>query len=241
MLYLTYPQPYGSELSADVKWDFSLPDRSLLAGSSAPELLVLSSGRPGNWYFHDADSYTDDLGHYRISGLPADKYVVRVTVPVASQDGSSLLGTYVPAPAPWHQVQYVYAPSATSPAAAHSLSFATRIESRSSGVTIPQRSFRTVSGKVVPPASGDPLVYEPVQLERAGNSSFERSAGVAMDGTFSFPFIPKGKYVIRAAGGRLVHDGRGSHIETWRADQSITVKKRNSETLVLKLSTAGLP
>lgn len=234
----------GGAVEGTVRFDDGAPAADvpvdlLLAGSSAPEALVLSSGRPGNWYFHDADAYTDDLGHYRISGLPPDKYVVRATVPVAGQDGSSLLGAYVPAPAPWHQVQYVYAPSATSPAAAHSFSLLSRGDRGSAGVTISQRSFRTVLGRVFPPASGDPLVYEPVKLESPGDPSFQRAARVATDGTFSFSFIPKGKYVIRAAGGRLVHDGRGSHIETWRADQSIAVKKRNSETLVLKLRTNG--
>ena len=234
----------GAVVEGTVRFDDGTPAANvpvdvLLRGSSASEPLVLSSGRPGPWYFHDANSYTDDLGNYRISGLSLGRYVVRATVPVAGQDGSSLLGTYVPAPAPWHQVQYVYAPSATSPAAAHSLSLPTRGEPRSVRVTIPQRSFRAVSGKVFPPVTGDALVYEPVKLERPGDPSFQRSAGVARDGTFSFSFIPKGKYVIRAAGGRLVHDGRGSHIETWRADQSFTVKKSNSEAIVLKLSTAG--
>ncbi len=234
----------GATAEGTVRFDDGTPAADvpvdlLLTGPLAQEPLMLSSGRPGSWYFHDADSYTDDLGDYRISGLPADKYIVRVTVPVASREGSSLLGAYVPAPDPWHQVQYVYAPSATSPAAAHSFSLPTRGERGSVGVIIPQRSFRTVSGRVIPPATGDPLVYEPMKLESLGDPSFQRATGVATDGTFNFSFIPKGKYVIRAAGGRLVRDGRGSHIETWRADQSITVGKRNSETLVLKLSTIG--
>lgn len=135
---------------------------------------------------------TDDLGRYRLHSLAPGRYVVSAAVGhVSSQDLPGYTRTYYPGtPAPG-EAQFVAVALSQDVAAID--------------VALSRARTASVSGQAFNPA-GEPSAPGALTLVPSRHSpavtSVAVGARIAPDGTFSFPNVPPGEYVIQAYRGR---------------------------------------
>jgi hypothetical protein len=138
---------------------------------------------------------TDDRGQFRLFGLPTGSFLLVMTldaIELGSGAGRDL--SLVP----------IYYPGTNRPAAAQALEVEAGREFENIHLTFTAFSGSRVSGKAVD-ASAEPLVGRVVLLLSARSGSIApelRSAPVAPDGSFEFPNVPPGDYVVHALGAR---------------------------------------
>jgi hypothetical protein len=142
---------------------------------------------------------TNDVGVYRFYAVPPGQYVVRVSIGgVRTAD----VGGYVP----------TYFPGTTAPA--ESQFVALGVSQELNGIDIPLTPGRTarVAGMLID-AAGQPTTGGQLRLVPSQRAS--ATIGIAVgarnsaDGTFEFPNVPPGQYVIQAERGRTgpSHEG----------------------------------
>jgi hypothetical protein len=171
---------------------------------------------------------TDDLGRFRVYGVPAGEYYLSATVPradLASVPGVAipqrLLAGQGPGTAP------TYYPGAASPAEAQLLSLDDG--QVLAGLLIQVFPFRTAAiAGVVRSSGGGPAVGGSVSLGQtnAAGGSSSRGGVVRADGSFSFPDLPPGEYTIVAQ-----YQG---------AEAAVARVALNGEDAVLSLTTSGV-
>ncbi|MGD0294257.1 MAG: carboxypeptidase-like regulatory domain-containing protein [Terracidiphilus sp.] len=69
-------------------------------------------------------------------------------------------------------------------------------------IEIPLSGLHTVAGSVLALADGHALKNATVQLLYADDREKMREAKTPEDGTFSFPYVPEGKYIVQVSGAR---------------------------------------
>jgi hypothetical protein len=135
---------------------------------------------------------TNDLGRYRLYGLAPSQYFITAAVSGAG-----------PADAPGYAPSYY--PGTPNPAGAQLVSIG--VAQELDGIAIARAHARTarVAGKVVN-AGGQPTTAGSVSLVSSVRSaspvSVSLGARLPGDGSFEFPNVPPGQYVIRADRGR---------------------------------------
>jgi hypothetical protein len=135
---------------------------------------------------------TDDLGRYRLFGLAPGQYVV----------AASVSGGRAP-DVPGYATSYY--PGTANPAAAQFVSIGLAQEVDGIDIALARTRTATIAGQVLTAAgeSGNPgslTLLTSVRSASAVNLSI--GARLNADGTFEFPNVPPGQYVIRADRGR---------------------------------------
>jgi protocatechuate 3,4-dioxygenase beta subunit len=135
---------------------------------------------------------TDDLGRFRLFGLPAGDYLVSASIGgVVSADVPGYLRSYFPGTDDPHAAQFV----------------SVRSSEAVTGVELSMVRGRTarIAGRILN-STGAPTMGGSVRLRPRRSSSFvgvSVGARLSSDGRFEFPNVPPGAYVIQADGGRL--------------------------------------
>lgn len=145
---------------------------------------------------------TNDRGTYRVSGLPAGEYFVRVAElntserseqdygPMGGMGGSDALAA-------------TYYPTATEATDASPIEVTLGGERANIDIALPDRRANVVEGTIVRKAGGLPISNATVRIARAGDeqNSFTRDTNgqsVQSDeqGRWSFPEVPSGTYTL---------------------------------------------
>lgn len=135
-----------------------------------------------------ARDQTDDLGQYRLFGIPPGEYLLGAVMPSADQAGE--VATYYP--------------SASSPSDAETISIRSGDELSEVLLTVNAGRAGAISGKV---RRSDGV---PVAAARVSLSPFESQVGgvrpdlrtvVRPDGSFTFRGLPPGEYIVSVDGG----------------------------------------
>jgi protocatechuate 3,4-dioxygenase beta subunit len=142
--------------------------------------------------FAGASRVTDDLGRYRLHGLAPGRYVLSAAVgQVGSDDLPGYARTYFPGTPSTAEAQYV------------SVGLAQDVEF--SDFSMSKARTARVTGIVLGPA-GEPTAAGTLTLAPSRRSSSITSvavgARIARNGTFVFPNVAPGEYVIKAYRGR---------------------------------------
>ncbi|WP_213805263.1 carboxypeptidase-like regulatory domain-containing protein [Granulicella sp. dw_53] len=171
---------------------------------------------------------TDDLGHYRIAGLPAGDYTLRANLRTASigisaaniGDGGSGIDLAV------------YSGNTFSRSDAKSFKLAAGEEHAGIDITIPARSLHNIIGYVAAKTDGHTLNSGEVSLTSKGNPALHLKAAIRDDGSFHYEYLPPGAYTITvddAADSKITGSGNnfmGLNIP----DQEITHKYGTTTT-----------
>jgi len=131
---------------------------------------------------------TDDLGHYRISGLNAGEVVLRATLtatPVGINannisDGGSGISLAV------------YSGDTFDRASAKPIKLTAGDEISGTDIVIPAKSLHSISGHVVSKNDGHALNMGSVGLTDKNNPALHLSAAIRDDGSFHFEYLPSG-------------------------------------------------
>jgi hypothetical protein len=144
---------------------------------------------------------TDDLGHFRISGLPAGEYALKASL-VATGVGISATnmgdgGSGI--------VLAAYSGNTFTREDAKSIHVVPGQEQPGEDITIPSRKLHTITGHAYAKSDGHTLNVGQVTLTRADNPAVNLSAAVRDDGSFRFDYLPAATYTLTLAGAA---DGR---------------------------------
>jgi hypothetical protein len=147
---------------------------------------------------------TDDLGHYRVSGITAGEYLVSATLstpPIGINatnimDGGGTINLTV------------YSGDTFSRTGAKSIVISTGEERAGVDMTIPARSLHSIVGHVYAKSDGHTLNIGQVTLTSKDNPALHRSAAIRDDGSFHFEYLPGGSTytvkVVDAAEGKNI-------------------------------------
>ena len=147
------------------------------------------------------DVVTNDLGHYRISGMHGGRYAVEALlshvdlVPRANRDS--------PFSDMMRSVLVVYSGDATRKSAAVSFTLSPGEERTGEDITIPLTKLHTISGVVTAARDGHPINAGNLALMSPEDKELVADAEIASDGTFQIEAVPEGSYILRI---RDAHD-----------------------------------
>jgi hypothetical protein len=146
-----------------------------------------------------ADVYTDDLGHYRLTGLKSREYMVEVVLQLMRMDFASAPGENGGSSSinPVASLSF-YSGSASRKADATPFKLSASEEHSGEDITIPLAKLHTITGEIVAAHDGHPLNQGNVKLLDADDKSeVESSKLERTDGKFHLFFIPEGNYILR--------------------------------------------
>jgi hypothetical protein len=144
--------------------------------------------------------YTDDQGHYRISGLPPGEYLLETTLSVQGMyyqivDGGTSVGTW-----PVYSLSF-YAGGSSRRKDGKPVTVTAGDELGGQDMDIPLTKLHTVRGSIVAAHDGHILNGGRLSLLYADDRSEAGHTTVSKDdSTFTFAFVPEGDYILRADG-----------------------------------------
>ena len=221
--------PKGAAISGRVRFDDGLPD-------TEASVSVLHKDKSGKWvpycpvlnyYMQTGGDGTDDRGDFRIPGLPAGEYLLSVSL----EDWGSNYSIDI------------YYGDVTRLKDAKSIKVKDGEESSGNNIVIPLGKLHSVSGTVISAETGEKVMAEFVQLHDADDdSTVAGTSAIVGQGEFRFPYVPEGKYTLKASGlvMDLHRDGLKPAREYLDASQFLIVKgETNGVTIQVKPKPAA--
>jgi hypothetical protein len=156
-----------------------------------PEFAMLAAGGLSSIF-----SMTDDLGHFRMSGLAPGEYVVQIVLPLKNLMNLTA-GSFNFSRMMAEKPLVAYAPAALHKADAKTIKLGTGEDKRDVTVTFNLNGMHTVSGRVASLEDHHGLNAATVTVTDANDKDFVRSAGVDAAGNFTVTFVPAGTYALK--------------------------------------------
>ena len=218
--------PRGSVISGRIVDEFgdAIPDVSVTAmrqsWQNGRRRLVPSPGRV---------TQTNDLGQFRIYGLPPGDYFVSATLRGAAFEmfdmglmavSGASSGATPTASAPRSGYSSTYYPGTSNVAEAQRITVAAGQESSSADFALVAVRLANVSGIVIgsdgKPLEGAAVSTVPVNREFAGMLA-QNSARSAKDGSFTLNGVPPGDYTLQARSVQVITSTQGDNMMVFRA------------------------
>jgi len=190
--------PRGAAISGVISWD----DGSPVTGAVFTVTPAKGDAKPPSQFnmlamasMLSALSISDDLGHYRLSGLAPGDYIVTAVLQTGGQSGlgAGMNLTKMMAVTP----MTVYAPSAFHKADAKPITLTSGEDLRDQAMTVNLSGLHSVSGKVSSAEDHHGLNQATVRLQDGTDKDFIRSASVDAAGNFTVTFLPPGTYTMK--------------------------------------------
>ncbi|MFY9936978.1 MAG: carboxypeptidase-like regulatory domain-containing protein, partial [Silvibacterium sp.] len=175
----------GAAIAGTVRYDDGSPANEIQIavlrlqddGEASTVSVNLSGQGRSHFDLRNPGLETNDLGHYRVSGLPAGKYVVMTTLPTITTSFRGLLGG---PPATESRMDEagalsVYSGNVFREKDAKPIELIAGTERDGSDITIPLLGLHNISGSVTALADGHAINWGSVVLLRADDKSVVRS------------------------------------------------------------------
>ena len=195
----------GAAISGTVLFD----DGSPAADLTVHALVRRKQGQKETWsalrptpFGTMAEVRTDDLGRYRLIGLPASEYTVQVDLELQKLDLGIIVGES------WNSRSTTsiarlpfYSGNSTRQRDAAPFKLTAGEERTGEDITIPLSKLHTVTGELIAAHDGHVLNYGTVSLRNADDQSEVESAKVEeSDSKFRLIFVPEGSYNLHIDG-----------------------------------------
>jgi hypothetical protein len=194
----------GAAISGTVLFD----DGSPASGLPVHALVRRKNGQKETWsalrpmpFNMMADTYTDDLGHYRLTGLAPREYMVEVILQLQNMQfgftpGAAGGSTSVNNVA----TLSFYSGSATRKQDAKPFKVVANEEHSGEDITIPLAKLHTITGELTAAHDGHLLNQGEIKLLDPDDKSELESARLdRADNKFHFFFVPEGNYILRVS------------------------------------------
>jgi len=190
----------GAAISGIISWD----DGSPVTGAVFTVTPAKGDAKPPTQFnmlamanVLSALSISDDLGHYRISGLAPGDYIVTATIKTGGQSGlgAAMNLSKMMAVTP----MMVYAPSAFHKADAKPLTLTAGEDLRDQAMTVNLGGLHSVSGRVASTEDHHGINQATIRLQDGTDKEFVHSASVDAAGNFTVTFLPPGTYTMKVS------------------------------------------
>ena len=182
-------------------------------------------------------SLTDPSGSYRIAGLYAGEYIVRVSEPTIRFDRTD------PADDAYDDgsLMVAFHPAATNIKQAQAVTVVEGAESSDIDIRLPDRVPRTISGTVTLGPNNEPGGFAEILIERSDEAGFGSVLDVSMradqEGKWIVRGVPAGEYDVKFGGSvRVGSSENDGHISVATKKVRITV---SNEDVVLNVKLAA--
>lgn len=190
----------GAAISGVISWD----DGSPVTGAIFTVTPVKGDAKPPSQFgmlamasMLSALSISDDLGHYRISGLAPGAYIVTATLRTGGQTGLGAGMNLAKAMAVTPMA--IYAPSAFHKADAKPVTLTAGEDLRDQAMTLNLAGLHSVSGTIASAEDHHGINQATVRLQDGTDKEFVRSASVDAAGNFTVAFLPPGTYTMKVS------------------------------------------
>jgi hypothetical protein len=199
----------GAAISGTVRYDDGSPANGIVVsvlrlesdGKTSDVSLSVNDEIRSAFNARNEGLQTSDLGHYRVSGLPAGKYIVKTTFPTEIRSFGGMFGG--PPGGSTRLVvggdMSVYSGDVFRKKDAETIVATAGSERDDVDITIPLLGLHSLSGSIVALSDGHPINSATVSLLFAADKSELRSSDVSPDGRFTFLLVPEGAYILRIA------------------------------------------
>ena len=165
-------------------------------------------GADGKWSkprATEAYGSTDSDGHWRLEGLPAGEYRVKVELQVEERHQGALLGDNGSTWASTKMSMPVYLGDTVREGQAKTVTLEDGQQLGAQEITVPVSKMHTISGALVDARTGQALNAGTVALVYADDGKELVSVPVDADSqTFTLPFVPEGEYKLTTKDARTV-------------------------------------
>ncbi len=193
----------GASVSGMVRFDDGSP-------SVNTTISLLHQDSAGKWVsFHDSllhtGAYTDDRGDFRISGLPAGKYLVKASLDMQNITTDEMFGGGSGMSSYTGYSLSLFSGNATRPRDAKPFTLSPGEELTLPDFEIPLSKLHTVTGTLLVGESGVPANAGKVALLYPDDKSELTSTGVSKDdNAFHFLYVPEGNYLLKVTEAKQV-------------------------------------
>jgi hypothetical protein len=202
----------GGTIAGRIQWEDGSPAAGeqvtallVTAGTSSTAAVNQSNGRGiaigGGGFGGVGVSASDDRGAFRVTGLAPGTYVVRVSLQAPASGGST--GFFQRT-----QQLTVYAPGKLRRSDAQTLTIHQGEERDDIQWVIDLHALHTITGRVGATSGPEPQSGN-VRLVDSADSSLNRTAPIASDGTFTLSYVPSGSYTLTVSGASSVPSSNG--------------------------------
>lgn len=183
----------GASLSGQVRFDDGSPD-------AQAHVVLMQQDAKGKWTTVDSASRAavDDQGRYRITGLDAGSYLLRVDVSIDDKFVDQYLGHEGRSTAMTRYNMNFYSGDTPRLRDAKPVQVETSQDMTSADVTIPVSKLHAVTGAIVEAKTGRAINGGKVEISYSDGGDGLVSATVDKDEpVFRFPYVPEGQYTIK--------------------------------------------
>lgn len=190
---------------------------------------------------------TDDRGVYRVAGLPAGNYLVRVNEPFSHGGNKARYDYERSEPS---SILKTYYPEGESMKAAKSLEIAPGQEQTAIDITLPERQLFTLAGKIVTKKDRQPLenfnirffkMPEPDEVSLGISLSSSNTVDSNKLGDWKLTNLPKGKYHVTVSE-NYVYRGKeqtAKVVEYPSITREIEITDKNLDDIVFEIPSAS--
>jgi hypothetical protein len=172
----------GAEIEGTIKYDDGSPAIGVwveLFRKTEKKAWMEAGGATGSAYAPTSDSH----GRYSLTNMPAGEYIACVQLPAESEDIA---------------LRVCY-PSAFRKKDAEAIKVSPGQVESGVDIVIPLSGLQTVTGQVTGIPSGHVPDRATVRLLYADDREPAREATLVLEGSFTFPYVPDGKYILQVS------------------------------------------
>ncbi len=224
----------GAVISGTVRFDDGEP-------ATETNVSILRKETSGKWGQFEtvqgifgAGTQTDDQGNFRLTGLPAGEYLLRMTL--------ALSGAHVSGPGTdsINEPDYrwdIYFGDGIRPRDAKAIPLKEGEESRGNTIEIPLARLHPISGTILSLETGGPIQHADVELHNADDDSTCTITTInSSTGQFRLPYVVEGEYTLKVTNASDAAPGNG---KSRKAKPSHTYADA-SQPLIIKGETNGI-
>jgi hypothetical protein len=189
----------GGSIEGVVRFDDGSPD-------PAAKLALLQRNDKGRWETmqHFRSINVDDDGRFRVDGLEAGEYTLRLSMELEDKKQSAALGWVTNSSSSTKYSLTIYSGDTALDSEAKALKVAAGEELTGEDITIPVAKLHALSGAVVDAHSGQALNAGRASLVNADGKVAASAMVDAETRTFTFGFAPEGEYTLKVSDAREV-------------------------------------
>ncbi len=231
----------GAEFAGTIRYDDGTP----VAETYVTVLTKETRDTKDTWVSNYSGGTTDDLGHYRITGLSPAEYLLQVDLRLTDMYVSNVLGGSRSSSSNSKYSLSFYSGDVTRKDKGSSIKLSAGEQHDGADITIPVSKLHSVSGTITEQRSGHVINAGQVSLAYDDGTELVSTSVDKDDSAFHFDFVPEGEYTLKVKNAKDVAreeipSAPGTIGPTQSKETTIREYGTQSQPLVVQADSAGI-